>query len=110
MSTTRLDPPVVAWISGLTYQQRMCRAFAHPWDGHTADWIERERSWRVGLRCSRCGLVKVIWLDQQGRPIEGGGYRYSEVPGYVMPKGAGGFTPVVRGAVKLSLIEEWTKR
>jgi hypothetical protein len=109
-STTRIESEAAEWINGLSPGMKMCRAFAHPWDGETADWIEKERAWRVGLRCARCGLPKVVWLDQSGRPIEGGGYRYNEVPGYLMPKDAGGFTPAVRGAVKLSLIEDWTRR
>ena len=101
-------PEAARWLGHLTPGQVMCRSFGHSWQPHTAEWIAAEGSFKVVLVCTRCStgdeeMTRTLWLSNEGRPQVGGGYHYPH--GYVMPKGTGGFNPVMRGAVRLRLME-----
>lgn len=102
------DVHAADWLQNLSTGQRLCRGFSHDWRPETAPWVPEERAYFVTIRCSRCNVPRRLWLSQDGRPLQGGGYGYAESPGYLMPKGAGGFSPQMRGAVRLSIIEDLT--
>lgn len=68
------------WAASLEGHLLHCRELGHSWDGYTASYDAKSRSYDRTLKCASCGTERRQILDSRGEVLKNG---YGYVPGYL---------------------------
>lgn len=76
---TGYDDPA-DWAANLEANLLHCRELGHAWNGYTASYDNRTRTYDRTLVCSSCGTTRRQVLDSRGEVVRNG---YTYVDGYL---------------------------